>query len=77
MMKQSLVNFKKNSKNIENKDTFLTKEYKKLKFDMKNYVIHDLPDYFKQYKKSIKNQKNSGTKLRMKTLFGITLEQKW
>lgn len=44
---------------------------------MKNYVIHDLPDYFKQYKKSIKNPKNSGTKLQMKTLFGINAGTKW
>ena len=32
-----------------------------------NYKVHNLPDYFKQYKKSIKTLKNSGTKLQMKT----------
>ena len=30
---------------------------------MKNYVIHDLPDYFKQYKKSIKNPKKFWDKI--------------
>jgi hypothetical protein len=35
---------------------------KNIKIIMKNYVIDNLPDYFKQYKKSIKDPKNSGTR---------------
>lgn len=35
-----------------------------------NYKVHNLPDYFKQYKNPLKTLKNSGTKLQMKTSYG-------
>lgn len=38
---------------------------------MRNYLIEDLPQYFEDYKKSIKNPKNSGIKLQIKTSCGI------